>query len=580
MLSGKTRKREERHPGSTLCTARKERHGKARGEPHTRPCPRDNASCLITPFCIHLSSFPLPLRTPLVPHSTPPDLHTAPPTPPLPQQRRAIIHHDRIQYPFPLSLAFSLSLSLLLPLTLTILLIEPKNATLPLQLLHNPTRPLRRPPHTHAHPPSPQPKPLIILSLRLFLLSFPPRPPTPHPLPLHMQTPLIAITLPPAARVRLTIPIPLPNPIRILTHVPDRGTIALPHHNPLLDQPLDLHPISDKQQLRKRALLPGLQHPRQALRRRIAQNIPKIPHLTLGPNRHRPTKPLQPNLRPILAQRSWQQLQMPQHLEPLVEVELEVLLSGGAEEAAAPAAPAAVRDGAADGAAAGEEEEVDVRVDLADDAEVDVEVRVERLERDIGAETPVFPLMPERIRRQGSRAGMLHHQHDGVENARHRGRREHRGPDHAVGRREVVDQDGGRVRIRGHARHVEDAARALVRFAEGGAAAAEPAAFARPGEGVEARARAPPAPAPGEEGVLAGGDVVGEGGDEQAAELGVGARGDHGGDERPAGRARDHVGEQGGVEEGFDDAEVVVGEGGAAGEAERGAAEVGVQVFG
>lgn len=70
---------------------------------------------------------------------------------------------------------------------------------------------------------------------------------------------------------------------------------------------------------------------------------------------------------------------MAKDFKPFVEVELEVLFGGRAEEAATPAAAATVGDGTADCTARGEEEEIDVWIDLRDDAEVDVEVCVEGL---------------------------------------------------------------------------------------------------------------------------------------------------------------------------------------------------------
>lgn len=88
---------------------------------------------------------------------------------------------------------------------------------------------------------------------------------------------------------------------------------------------------------------------------------------------------------------------MPHDLEPFVQIELEVLLGGGTEEAAAPAATATVGDGLADGAPGGEEEEVDVWVYLGDDAEVDVEVEVECAEGDVGAEGAIFPFVAEGV---------------------------------------------------------------------------------------------------------------------------------------------------------------------------------------
>jgi len=49
-----------------------------------------------------------------------------------------------------------------------------------------------------------------------------------------------------------------------------------------------------------------------------------------------------------------------------------------------------------------------VWVHLGDDGEVDVEVKVQSFERDVGAETAIFPFMAEGIGDQGTGA-CLHH---------------------------------------------------------------------------------------------------------------------------------------------------------------------------
>lgn len=448
----------------------------------------------------------------------------------LPQQRRAIVHGHRIHirlrsrarapapsFPPPALLARPVLLLLLLhalTLTLTVLLVEPKDPTLPLQLLHDPTRPLapgRGPQHSLPHCPPPRMgvHVAILGSLRLG----PQRQramPVAHALALHMQTQhVIAAAIRAGLPAPMTVSVAVAVPIGATRRGSNLGALAAAHHDALFDQTLDLHAIGDEQQLGEGALLTGLQHARQPVGRRVAEDVPEVAGLAFRPDGDRAAEALQPDLGPVLAERARQEFEVAEHLEPFVQVEFEVLLGGGAEEAAAPAAAAAVRDGAADGAARGEEEEVDVRVDLADDTEVDVEVGIQRLEGDIRSQAPVFPFVAEGVRGQDGGAGVLHHEHDGVEDAGHGGGGEHGGPDDAVGRGEVVDKDGGGVRVRGHAGDVEDAAGALVGFAEGGAAAAKPTALAGPLEGVEARAGAPPAPRPGEEAVLTGADVVG-----------------------------------------------------------------------
>ena len=174
-----------------------------------------------------------------------------------------------------------------------------------------------------------------------------------------------------------------------------------------------------------------------------------------------------------------------------------------------------------------------MRVDLGDDAEIDVEVCVQRLEGDVGPQTPVLPFVAERVRRQSAGAG-FHHQHDGIQDARHRGRGEDGGPDHAVGRRQIIGQDGRGMRVGGHTGDVQNPPGPLVRFAEGGAAPAEPAPFSSPLDGVEACPGTPPSSRPDVEGVLARGDVVREGRDEEALELVVRASGDQSGHYGPA----------------------------------------------
>jgi hypothetical protein len=76
---------------------------------------------------------------------------------------------------------------------------------------------------------------------------------------------------------------------------------------------------------------------------------------------------------------------MPQYLQPLVQVELDVLFEGGPDETAPPAAASSVGHGTTDSATRREEEYVDVWVDLGDDGEADVEVEVEGFERNISA---------------------------------------------------------------------------------------------------------------------------------------------------------------------------------------------------
>ena len=99
---------------------------------------------------------------------------------------------------------------------------------------------------------------------------------------------------------------------------------------------------------------------------------------------------------------------MSKDLEPFVQVELEILLDGTANESAPPAAASSMGDGASDGATRAEEEDVDVRVYLGDDGEADVEVEVQRLQRDVGAERAVFPLVAKGVGGECAVAVFLH----------------------------------------------------------------------------------------------------------------------------------------------------------------------------
>ena len=129
-----------------------------------------------------------------------------------------------------------------------------------------------------------------------------------------------------------------------------RSLVATSDQQPLLHQPLDLHPVRDEQQLREGRALPGLQHPREAFRGRVGQDVVKITELALRPNGHGAAELLQPDLRPVLAQRPWQQLEVAQDFQPFVEIEFEVLLGRGTEEAASPATAFPMGDGTAHGA--------------------------------------------------------------------------------------------------------------------------------------------------------------------------------------------------------------------------------------
>jgi len=84
---------------------------------------------------------------------------------------------------------------------------------------------------------------------------------------------------------------------------------------------------------------------------------------------------------------------MSKYLEPLVEIELEILLGRRPNETPSPTAPTPVGHWATDRATRTEEEYVDVRIDLADDGEAHIEVQVERLEGYVGSQTTILPLV-------------------------------------------------------------------------------------------------------------------------------------------------------------------------------------------
>jgi len=75
--------------------------------------------------------------------------------------------------------------------------------------------------------------------------------------------------------------------------------------------------------------------------------------------------------------------------------------------------------------------------------------------------------------------------------------------------------------IGGNTRHIENPSSALVRFAKGKTASAEPATPTRPVYRVESGARAPPAREPGRDTFRACGDFVGECGNQKLFQLGI-----------------------------------------------------------
>lgn len=87
----------------------------------------------------------------------------------------------------------------------------------------------------------------------------------------------------------------------------------------------------------------------------------------LGPDRNCAAEFLQPDLTPVLAQRSGQELEMAEDSKPLIHIEFDILLDRGPQKPSAPPAAFTMGDRPADGSSRIEEEEVDMRIDLLND---------------------------------------------------------------------------------------------------------------------------------------------------------------------------------------------------------------------
>ena len=107
--------------------------------------------------------------------------------------------------------------------------------------------------------------------------------------------------------------------------------------------------VGDKLELREARLLADMNHASQPLRRRIGKDVDKIRWNRFRPDSDSTAEALQPDLTPILTQWPRQQLEVTEHLEPFVKVQLEILFKCRANEATTPASSSAVRNGAADG---------------------------------------------------------------------------------------------------------------------------------------------------------------------------------------------------------------------------------------
>ena len=171
-----------------------------------------------------------------------------------------------------------------------------------------------------------------------------------------------------------------------------------PKEQAVLDQSLDLHAVGNEQELGEGAGLSDLDHPREARRCGVGEDVEKVRNFAAGPDGDGPAEVLKPDLRPVLPERPREQFQMPEHFQPLAEIQLQVLLYCRAQKASSPASAAAMSHRAPYRASRGEEEKIDVWVHLANYAEVDIEVEVQSPQRDVGSQAAILPLVSERVR--------------------------------------------------------------------------------------------------------------------------------------------------------------------------------------
>lgn len=72
-------------------------------------------------------------------------------------------------------------------------------------------------------------------------------------------------------------------------------------------------------------MLANMDHPHEAFWTWVGENMPEVRRNALWPDCDSAAEFLEPDLAPILAQRSWEEFQMPQNAEPFVQVKLDVL---------------------------------------------------------------------------------------------------------------------------------------------------------------------------------------------------------------------------------------------------------------
>ena len=116
---------------------------------------------------------------------------------------------------------------------------------------------------------------------------------------------------------------------------------------------------------------------------------------------------------------------------------------------------------------------------LRDDCEIDIEMQVQRLDRYVGPQTTIFPLMPKRVWCKGTIA-LLGHQDHRVQDTRNGRRSEYSAPYNAVGGCQIICKNSWRMRIGRYTGHIQHTACPLIGFPECSRASAKPAALASP----------------------------------------------------------------------------------------------------
>lgn len=90
----------------------------------------------------------------------------------------------------------------------------------------------------------------------------------------------------------------------------------------------------------------------------------KVGRNALGPDCNGAAEFLQPDLTPVLAQRSRQELEMAEDSKPFIHIQFDILFDRGPQKPSAPPTAFTMGNRPADGSSGIEEEEVDMRVHL------------------------------------------------------------------------------------------------------------------------------------------------------------------------------------------------------------------------